>query len=164
MNTDTLKMFIIISQRGSISQAAEELGYAQSNISTKVHQLEVELGTTLFYRNNRGITLTDSGKHLYKQAIKIVGLTEETINSFKHPDQINGELKIGTLQTAASSFLPKVLSTYHQKNPQVKLSIQTGTTLKSAEAVANYELDGAIIGGRISDPNLMAVPLMKIRI
>lgn len=159
MNTDILKMFIIISQKGSISQAAEELGYAQSNISTKVHQLEADLGTKLFYRNNRGITLTDAGKQLYQQAIKIVRLTEETINSLKHPEQINGELKIGTLQTAASTFLPEVLSTYHQQNPQVKLSIQTGTTLKSAQAVLDYELDGAIIGGHVSDPDLVSVHL-----
>jgi len=81
MNIDTLKMFIMITQKGSISAAANELGYAQSNISTKVHQLEDELGTQLFYRNNRGITLTESGQELLKQSIKIVSLTDQTISS-----------------------------------------------------------------------------------
>lgn len=134
MNTDTLKMFITVTQKGSISAAAQELGYAQSNISTKVHQLEEDLRTQLFYRSNRGITLTDSGKELYQRAIKIVSLTDDTINKLQHPQEIQGQLHIGTLQTAASTYLPTILSQYHHHNPNVELSIETGTTLASVSA------------------------------
>lgn len=161
MNTDTLKMFIMITQKGSITAAANELGYAQSNISTKVHQLEDELHTKLFYRNRRGITLTESGQELFKQAVKIVSLTDQTINQIQHPQTVHGKLRIGTLQTAASTFLPQVLSSYHADNSNVELTIQTGTTLASAQSVLDYELDGAIIGGRTSEDELTSIPLMN---
>lgn len=161
MNIDALKMFITIVQQGSISKAAQQLGYAQSNISTKVQQLENELQTKLFYRSVHGVTLTDTGTELYRQAIKLVHLNEETINRIKHPHSISGTLKIGTLQTAASTFLPQLLANYHQKNPQVELSIATGTTATSTQRVLNYELDGAIIGGRINEKDLLSIPLME---
>jgi len=161
MNTETLKMFILISQKGSISAAADDLGYAQSNISTKVHQLETTLNTQLFYRTNHGITLTDSGKDFYKQAVRIVALTDEAINNLQNPHETQGKLHLGTLQTAASTFLPKVLANYHQENPNVELSIVTGTTMASATRVLNYELDGAIIGGTVSEKNLVSIPLKQ---
>lgn len=161
MNTDILKMFIEITQQGSISKAAENLGYAQSNISTRVHQLEADLNSQLFYRTNRGITLTDAGRELYQQAIKIVSLTDETISNLRDPEKTVGSLKIGTLQTSASTFLPKILANYHQANPEVQLSIQTGTTLASANRVLNYELDGAIIGGTVNEKELELMPLIN---
>lgn len=161
MNTDTLKMFILIVQKGSITAAAKELGYAQSNISTKVHQLEQQLNTKLFYRNRRGITLTESGQELFDQAVNIVNLTEQTIEQIQHPNHIVGKLRIGTLQTAASTFLPKTLASYHEANPHVELSIKTGTTLASINSILNYELDGAIVGGEVNNDDLISIELMQ---
>jgi len=161
MNIEALKMFVIIVQEGSISKAAQKMGYAQSNISTKVHNLELDLNRQLFYRNARGVTLTEAGNELYQQAIKIIQLNIETINKIKHPESATGNLKIGTLQTAASTFLPKILSNYHRNNQAVELSIETGTTLASYQKVLNYQLDGAIIGGRIDESDLCSIPLMS---
>lgn len=160
MNIDALKMFIMIAKKGSISAAASELGYAQSNISTRVQNLENDLQTQLFYRNPHGVTLTSSGEELYVRAIKIVSLSDDTVNKLHHPKEFLGSLKIGTLQTAASTFLPSLLSKYHTKNPNVELTIETGTTLASAQKVLNYQLDGAIIGGTVNEPDLISIPLM----
>lgn len=160
MNIDALKMFVQIVQAGSISKAAQQMGYAQSNISTKIHNLELELNTQLLYRTARGVTLTDTGNELYRQAIKIIQLNNETVNLLQHPQTVAGSLKIGTLQTAASTFLPKILSNYHQNNPNVELSIETGTTLASAKKVLNYQLDGAIIGGHVNEKALESISLM----
>ncbi|MDY1546239.1 LysR family transcriptional regulator [Lactiplantibacillus pentosus] len=161
MNTDTLKIFITVAQAGSISSAAQQLGYAQSNISTKVQQLEAALNTQLFHRTNRGIHLTATGQQLFDQAIQIVQLTEKAIADIQHPHEVRGQLRIGTLQTAASTFLPPILSAYHQHYADVNLTIQTGTTLANAQRVANYQLDGAIIGGQVSDHALTCLPLMQ---
>ena len=161
MNTDTLKMFITIAQAGSISAAAQQLGYAQSNISTKLQQLEQDLNTRLFYRNNRGIVLTATGQQLLQRASQIVQLTDRTITDIQHPNDVRGKLRLGTLQTAASTFLPPILSHYHQHYPKVTLTIQTGTTLANTQAVLNYQIDGAIIGGTVNDDTLISIPLMQ---
>ena len=161
MNTDTLKMFITIAQAGSISAAAQQLGYAQSNISTKLQQLERDLNTRLVYRNNRGIVLTATGQQLLQRAIQIVQLTDRTIADIQHPHDVQGKLRLGTLQTAASTFLPPILSHYHRHYPKVTLTIQTGTTLANTQAVLNYQIDGAIIGGTVNDDALISIPLMQ---
>lgn len=159
MNIDTFKMIIAIVQTGSISGAAQQLGYAQSNISARVHQLEDNLQTTIFYRTNRGVLLTPSGKKLYQRATKIVDLTEDTINQLQHPKAVEGSLKIGTLQSASISYLPPILTKYYRKFPKVKLTIETGNPLENIQQVLNYELDGAVIGENIDKTDLISLPL-----
>lgn len=159
MNIDIFKMIIAIVQTGSISGAAQQLGYAQSNISARVHQLETDLQTTIFYRTNRGVLLTPSGKMLYQRAIKIVDLTEDTINQLQHPKDVEGSLTIGTLQSASITYLPPILTKYYRQFPKVQLAIETGNPLENIQQVLNYELDGAVIGENIDLTNLISIPL-----
>ncbi len=79
MDLHALNIFKSVAEKGSISQAARDLNYAQSNITTKIQQLENDLQTTLFYRNNRGTTLTSKGKVLLTYAENIFNLIEETV-------------------------------------------------------------------------------------
>ncbi|CAJ1178569.1 LysR family transcriptional regulator [Companilactobacillus paralimentarius] len=161
MNIDTFKMIIAIAQSGSISGAADQLGYAQSNISARVHQLEADLETSLFYRTNRGVILTDDGNKFYKKAVEIVNLTEDTINQLQHPKVIEGDLKIGTLQAASATYLPPILTQYHQAFPKVRLTIETGNPTDNIDHVLDYELNGAVIGENIENPALNFIPLTK---
>lgn len=160
MNTETFKMVIAIVQTGSISGAAQQLGYAQSNISARLHQLEDDLNTKIFYRTNRGVILTESGKKFYEQAIKIVELTEDTINQIQHPEVVEGNLKIGTLQSASATYLPPILTKYYHQFPKVKLAIETGNPMDNIQQVLNYELDGAVIGENVDEIALTSIPLI----
>lgn len=159
MNIETFKMIIAIVQTGSISGAAEQLGFAQSNISARLHQLETELDTAIFYRTNRGVILTESGTIFYKRAVEIVNLTEDTVNQLKHPKIIEGDLKIGTLQSASTTYLPPILTQYHHKFPKVRLTIETGNPLENIQQVLHYELNGAVIGENIDMTDLNSIPL-----
>lgn len=159
MNIETFKMIIAIVQTGTFSGAGEQLGYAQSNISARVHQLEDSLQTPIFYRTNRGVVLTSAGQSFYQRAIRIVDLTEDTIHFMKSPDIVNGDLRIGTLQPASTTYLPSILTKYHQAFPKVKLTIETGNTNENLERVLDYRLSGAVIGGEVDDPALCKIPL-----
>lgn len=161
MNTNTLKMFITIAQTGSITAAAKNLGYAQSNISAKLHQLEADLDVQLVHRNNRGITLTSAGRKLLQQAVQIVSLTEQTVADLQHPQTVQGQLHLGALQTAATSFLPELLAAYHTAYPNVQLVVTTGTTAASLAKIRDYELAGAIVAGTFDQTNLTVIPLAK---
>jgi len=160
MNIETFKMIIAIVQTGSISGAAQQLGYAQSNISARVHQLEVDLRTTIFYRTNRGVILTDAGKEFYKRASSIVDMTEDTINQMKHPTKVEGHLRIGTLQSASATFLPPILTEYYRKFPKVRLAIETGNPSNNVQQVLDYEIDGAVVGENIDKKELISIPLV----
>lgn len=125
MDLQALKIFRIVAEKGSISQAARELNYAQSNISTKIQQLEAHLQTSLFYRHNRGITLTVKGQILLAYTEKIFHLIDETIKVMKDDSIPKGPLCIGSMETTAAVYLPQLLSKYHNDYPNVDLSLKT---------------------------------------
>jgi LysR family transcriptional regulator, cell division regulator len=155
MDLHALKVFQSVAQMGSISSAARELNYAQSNITTKIQQLENHLQTTLFYRHNRGTTLTSKGKMLLTYADKIFQLIEETSKVMKDDRTPKGPLIIGSMETTAAVRLPSLLSKYHHAYPDVDLTLKTGPTEQNIQGVLQYELDGAFVAGPINHPELI---------
>ena len=77
MESGDLKIFQAVARKGSISKAAESLHYVQSNVTNRIQQLERLLQTQLFYRTNRGMTLTPAGENLLKDADRILQLLHE---------------------------------------------------------------------------------------
>ena len=154
MDLQELKVFQTVAKTGSISQAARELNYAQSNISTKIKQLEDDFKTSLFHRHNKGITLTNKGELLLEYSEKIFNLINETSNAVMDNDVPRGPLHIGCLETLATTYLPQLISTYHKNYPYVDLTIKTDITSKNIEDVLNYKIDGAFVAGEINHPDL----------
>jgi len=64
MDTADLKFFEAVARLGGMSRAAAELNTVQSNVTARIRVLEDELGTPLFHRHARGVTLTDAGRRL----------------------------------------------------------------------------------------------------
>lgn len=155
MDLQALKIFKVVAETGSISKAARELNYAQSNVSTKIQQLEAYLQTSLFYRHNRGITLSVKGQKLLEYTEKIFQLIDETTSTMKDDIIPAGPLSIGSMETTAAVHLPKLLSIYHKDYPNVDLTLKTGTSEKNIHEVLQYNLDGAFVVGPINHPELL---------
>jgi DNA-binding transcriptional LysR family regulator len=158
MESADLRVFQMVAREGSITKAALRLGYVQSNVTARVQQLESELGTVLFIRHNRGMTLSSSGKTLLAYANKIVGLLDEATQALSSSSEPSGPLMIGSTQTAAAVRLPKLLAAYYGQHPNVLLSLTTGHSQSLMEKVLHYELDGAFIGCHCNHPELQSVP------
>ncbi|CAG7617807.1 LysR family transcriptional regulator [Paenibacillus allorhizosphaerae] len=161
MESADLRIFQAVAREGSITKAAVRLGYVQSNVTARVQQLESELGTVLFHRHNRGMTLSSSGKTLLGYADKIVGLLDEATKALSSSEVPSGPLMIGSTQTAAAVRLPKLLTAYYEQYPNVVLSIATGHTQFLMEQVLHYELDGAFIGCECRHPELQSIPAFE---
>lgn len=161
MESADLRVFQMVAREGSITRAAAKLGYVQSNVTARVQQLESELGTVLFFRHNRGMTLSSSGQTLLTYADKIVGLLDEAAQALSASSQPNGPLTIGSTQTAAAVRLPKLLASYYGQHPKVLLSLTTGHSQFLIEKVLHYELDGAFIGCPCNHPELQSVPAFE---
>ena len=155
MDLHALKIFQIVAKVGSISQAARELQYAQSNITMKIQQLESDLQTTLFYRHNRGTALTAKGSMLLTYTEKIFDLIEETKSVMNDDQTPSGPLIIGSMETTAAVRLPALLSKYHKDFPDVDLTLKTGSTEQNIQGVLQYELNGAFVAGPIEHPELI---------
>ena len=77
MEFKDLEIFQTVAQKGTVTEAAKELRYVQSNITSRIQKLETELNTPLFNRHNRGMSLTPEGKKLLVYCEKILSLTNE---------------------------------------------------------------------------------------
>lgn len=161
MDLQALKIFQAVAKRGSFSGAARELNYAQSNITTKIQQLESQLQTVLFYRHNRGVTLTAKGKTLMLYAEKIFQLIEETNKVMKDEQTPKGPLLIGSMETTAAVRLPPILAKYHHDYPEVDITLKTGPTQEHIQAVLEYKLDGAFVAGPVNHHELNESAIME---
>lgn len=154
MDLQALRFFQSVAELGSISKAARELNYAQSNLTFKIQQLETDLNTTLFYRHNKGTTLTDKGKVLLSYSEEVFQLLDEIKEMISDDQTPKGPLVIGSMETTAAVRLPALLSKFHREYPAVDLTLRTGPTEQNVQDVLRYELDGAFVAGPIEHPEL----------
>lgn len=102
MESGDLRIFQMVAREGSITKAVARLGYVQSNVTARIRQLEEDLKTELFFRHNRGMTLSSSGTVLLHYADQVVGLIEEAKMALASTDKPSGPLMIGSTQTTAA--------------------------------------------------------------
>ncbi len=161
MDLQTIRFFVEAAETGSFSAAAESLQYAQSNLSTRMKQLESELGETLFNRDKRGVSLTSKGLTFYEYAKKILQLSDEAVVSMKNMDHACGNLRLGSIEATAFVDLPALLFTYKKDNPDVRLSLEVDLNDVFLKPVLDHALDGAFIAGPIVHPELTSIKLKQ---
>lgn len=152
MELRDLQIFKSVAHHGSVSNAAKELNYVQSNVTARIKQLEKELKTPLFYRHKKGMTLNPEGRKMVEYVNKILQDVEELRQVFLDSDTPTGTIKIGTVETVRT--LPTILASYYNRYPNVDLSLQAGLTEELIKEVADHKLDGAFITGPIKHPLL----------
>jgi LysR family transcriptional regulator, cell division regulator len=159
MEFKDLEIFQMVAEKGTISAAARELSYVQSNVTARIQKLEVELNTPLFNRHNRGMTLTPEGKKLLVYSEKILSLTNEMKKVIQSREEPAGKLEIGTVETVIQ--LPYILSAYNKKYQDVDLSLFSGVTERLQADVLNHKLDGAFVTETELHPDLVAHDVFK---
>lgn len=154
MEFKDLEIFQKVAEVGTITGAARELKYVQSNITARIQKLENEMNTVLFNRHNRGMTLTPEGKKLLVYSEKILSLTNEMKKVIQSKDEPAGKLEIGTVETVIQ--LPHILSIYNKKYEEVDLSLVSGVTNQLQEKVLKHKLDGAFVTETELHPDIVA--------
>jgi LysR family transcriptional regulator, cell division regulator len=156
MEIRDLRIFMSVAKNGSISKAAEELHYVQSNVTARIKHLEGQLNAALFHRKSKGVELTASGHLLLDYAKRIVQLTKEAEAVIKDQDEPRGKLSIASMETTAAVHLPLLLSGYHRSYPHVELNLVTGPSEDSIKRLLNFEVDGALVAGAVNQKLLVA--------
>ena len=164
MDLQILRLFRAVADAGSLSKAAVELHYAQSNLSTKMMQLEKELHTKLFYRTSHGVSLTPKGKTLYGYARDLLALADEAAQAMRNDGSDTGSIHIGSMESTASAFLPGFLAAFHQEHPRISVRVDTGTTTASVEKLLDHRLEGAFIAGPLNHPDLASIFIRQERL
>jgi len=151
--TDLLT-FSAVARSGGITRAAEELNTVQSNVTQRVKALEAEIGTALFERHSRGMTLTGAGRRLLPYAQRMAALSHEAMLAARDDGEPKGPLAIGSMETTAAVRLPSLLAEFHRRFPAVRLTLKTATTADLVAAVLDGLLDGAFVAGPIEHADL----------
>ena len=159
MNDWDLRIFDAVARSGAIGRAAAKLNTVQSNVTTRIRQLEQELGVSLFDRHSRGVVLTAAGMRLQPYALGVLELMEDARKAARDDGAPKGPLSLGTLETTAALRLPPMLTAFAQAYPEVDLSLATGTTAGLIDDVLARRLEGAFVVGPVDRPDLIAEPV-----
>jgi DNA-binding transcriptional LysR family regulator len=156
----SLEIFRTVAAEGSITKAALKLNRVQSNISTRIKQLERDLGKTLFLRRNRGLTLTPDGRLLLSYAERLLQLSMEASEALNE-GRPGGVFRIGTMESTAAARLPEILSRYHRLYPDVAIELETDTAGGLMNRLSNYDVETAFIAEPVSLETISTRPVFE---
>ena len=148
MISTAYEVFYEVASHLSFSKAAEVLYISQPAVSKQIKKLESELGIPLIERNGNSIKMTSSGESLlgYLQEAKIIQRKlQSDIDIIKHQQTTKGELKIGASTTISLYVMPRILSSFRRKFPDVKLLLINRNSENILKALISKEIDIAIV-------------------
>lgn len=146
MDIRLLKYFLTVAREGNITKAAERLHVTQPTLSRQLMDLENEIGTELFVRGKRQVSLTASGLMFQQRATEIIMLLEKAQRDIEgHNDAVSGVVSIGCVETAASRMLPEVLETFCARYPMVQYEIYSANGDDIRNKMDNGHVDLGIL-------------------
>jgi DNA-binding transcriptional LysR family regulator len=163
MDLESLRIFRTVVDEGGVVRAANKLNRVQSNVTTRIRQLEEHLGTRLFRREGRTIRLSAEGQILLTYADRLLRLADETISEMRN-GKPKGIFRLGALESTAGSRLAPILSRYHSVHPDVVVELATGTTGALVTRVVNFELEAAFVSEPFTAPSLQARRVFEERL
>ncbi|MCC7358030.1 MAG: LysR family transcriptional regulator [Anaerolineales bacterium] len=157
-----LTYFIAVAQKLNFSRAAEALHVAQPAISQQIKALETQLGVRLFDRLGKRISLTRAGEVLLPHAYQILAAVELAANEVRELGQLTrGSASLGAPPTVSSHMLPNRLMQFHSLYPGLEVSLREAGTESLLAAVADGQLDLAIVASDGLPPVVEAAPFLE---
>ncbi|MDD6795682.1 MAG: LysR family transcriptional regulator [Clostridiaceae bacterium] len=161
---DELKTFITVVDCKNFTKAAKKLNLSQPSVSTHIKNLENYFDVTLINRSvkQKRIFITESGHILYKRAKEMLNLLDITyIAVHDSTDTVKGHIKIGASLTIGECILPKFLSIFSKKYPDIDIEVVIENTATISAEIKNLTLDIGLIEGSISSSQLNQNFLLK---
>ena len=146
MDTKKLDALLLAVERGSLTAAAEEMGYTQSGLTNMMNSLESELGQTLLIRSKSGVRLTAAGEALlpYMQSVE-----EETRTLMRAADALRQRtadtLRLGAYSSVARQWLPAVVAEFRKEYPDTDVPMVVGGIPDIYDMLHSDSLDCAIV-------------------
>lgn len=157
-----LHVFTRVAEEKNFSRAAESIYLSQSTVSTHINSLEKYFGQKLFDRLGKEVILTYSGEKLYPWAKKMLVLKEKALWDLKDCSGIiEGHIKIAASTVPAQYIVPKLVSRFSQKYPNIKFSLDSLDSKHVAEMLVKGDADLGILGNRYFSEKLNFIPIME---
>jgi len=157
MDLSDLRIFTAVVRAGGVTRAAERLHRVQSNVTTRIRQLESDLGVALFVREGKRLHIAPAGHLLLDYADRLLALADEARNAVQDT-RPRGLFRLGAMESTAAVRLPGPLATYHRRYPEVNLELHTGNPHQLATAILAGELDAALVAEPIPEEPFEKAP------
>lgn len=150
-----LRYFVVVAEELNITRAAKLLQMAQPPLSQQIHQLEEELGVTLFHRSKRRIALTDAGQVFLEEARRTLVQAEHARRVAQRAQRSEiGRLVMGFVSEATYDLLPIMLQAYRARFPQVEIVLREMTTMQQVQALQKGSIHLGILRPPIPEAGL----------
>lgn len=160
MELRVLQYFLAIAREENISNAASFLHITQPTLSRQMKELEDELGTLLFVRGNRKITLTEDGQLLRKRAEEILSLVDKTTSELLNDTlTLQGDVYIGAGETKNALPIAKIIHQIQLEFPDMTFHLFSGNAMSVLERLDKGLLDFALIIGEFDVSKYEAITL-----
>lgn len=162
MDLRQLESFVYVAELGSFTQAATVLGIGQSALSRQVRRLEVELRQPLFYRNGRGVSLTEAGKRLLAHG----RLIQKQFEHARHDVEDSrgsplGRVTIGFPHAVGRAVCSPFVKAFRSRFPKANLCLTEGLTIHLYEWLLSGRIDIALLHDPVPSPSLDIKPLRE---
>lgn len=160
MTITQLEYVVAVDTYRSFVLAAEKCFVTQPTLSMQVQKLEDTLGVKIFDRSKQPVVPTEIGVEIIEQA-RILLAESEKIREIitDRQKELSGELKVGIIPTVSPYILPKIISSFIQKYPQVKLIVWEQTTEEIIQQLKLGTLDCGILSTPLRESALTEIPV-----
>ncbi|RPH30698.1 LysR family transcriptional regulator [Buttiauxella warmboldiae] len=140
-----IRAFVAVTQNGSIRGASRALNLSQPALTKSIKELEEGMAARLFFRRSQGVALTECGESFYQHARLILEeLRSAQEDILQRQGQLAGQINIGLGASVSRTLMPPVITSFHQKHPQVKVRIMEGQLVSMINALRQGELNFTI--------------------
>lgn len=144
LDNDVLRTFVAIAETGSFTTAADAVFRTPSAVSMQIKKLEEQLDTTLFLRDARSVTLTESGETLLPYARRMLALSNEAVGRFRMPE-MKGVVRLGAPDDIGERFMPTILKRFAEVYPLIMVDLTVDTSGALRRRLAEQRLDLTLI-------------------
>lgn len=159
MNLKQLEAYLWVAKLGSFSKTAERLYTTQPAISSRITNLEDELGVALFDRAGGLVRPTSAGYALLPLARQALGAVEAMRERTGAPSQITGPLRLGVSETIVHMWLPDLLARLRETYPALDVEISIDVSGSLGHDLLDHSLDLAFLMGPLLELNVDNVML-----
>jgi DNA-binding transcriptional LysR family regulator len=162
MDINYLYTFKEVVKWGSYTRTGEELGYAQSSVTTHIKKLEGYYGQKLFERTGQKMKLTQPGEELLYYVNQVTELLNEAKERLTTNEDARGTVSIGTVESLAAYFITPYIRELKKQYPSLKIMLEAGLCPNLTQGIIDGKYDVAVLLDRLqTSSSLEVIPIRK---
>ena len=152
MDTELLRLFLLVAEQGSLTKAAHAMSTVQPVVTRRLNLIEKEVGGRLFHRHGRGVELSPLGHELLPHAKTLVENADSFLAYAKSLNQVpSGLVRLGALDAFADALVPQLTARIKAELPQVRLRVSIGSIGLIEQWLKDGSVDISLNLGEVSE-------------